>query len=62
MILALKATDKLTELITFATAKNEERKKGAIANTKLYEDSKKSPDHGYPPGSFLVRRILAIQL
>ena len=42
MILARNATDKLTGLITFATTKNEERKKGAIAMTRLYEDRKKT--------------------
>jgi|GEM_PF-4559651 hypothetical protein len=41
MILAHKPTDKLTGLITSAMAKNEEREKGAIATTRLYEDSEK---------------------
>jgi outer membrane receptor for ferrienterochelin and colicin len=34
MILTRKSTDKLTGLITSEMAKNEERKKGAIANTE----------------------------
>jgi hypothetical protein len=44
MILTRKSTDKLTELITSAMAKNEEGKKGAIVTTRLYEGSEKSTD------------------
>jgi hypothetical protein len=42
MILACRPTDKLTELITSAMEKNEEGKKGAIANTRLYEGNEKA--------------------
>ena len=42
MILTRKSTDKLTELITSAMAKNEEGKKGAIVTTRLYEGNEKA--------------------
>ena len=44
MILTRKPTEKLTELKTSTTAKNEEREKGAVATMRLYEGSEKKPD------------------